>query len=99
MRLRKENRVECQVLFGNGKSFLRCCLWKVNVIAEVLEVNKLTRPCVPFRPMLCGFHHCERLCHSDACGECVAQCGKSRKAWLVLHSVSSKSPLMDGFFF
>lgn len=29
----------------------------------------------------CGFHHCERLCHGDACGACTAVCGKSRKLW------------------
>ncbi|KZP23527.1 hypothetical protein FIBSPDRAFT_910249 [Athelia psychrophila] len=27
----------------------------------------------------CGFHHCERLCHSDGCGPCASPCGKSRK--------------------
>ncbi|KAI8986770.1 hypothetical protein BD414DRAFT_42500 [Trametes punicea] len=27
----------------------------------------------------CGFHHCERLCHGDACGPCRAPCGKPRK--------------------
>ncbi|EKM57230.1 uncharacterized protein PHACADRAFT_142441 [Phanerochaete carnosa HHB-10118-sp] len=30
----------------------------------------------------CGFHHCERLCHGDACGSCHAVCGKSRKLCL-----------------
>jgi len=33
--------------------------------------------------MSCGFHRCERLCHSDACGTCTAPCGKSRKSWWV----------------
>ncbi|KAI9063381.1 hypothetical protein FKP32DRAFT_707113 [Trametes sanguinea] len=27
----------------------------------------------------CGFHHCERFCHGDACGPCHAPCGKPRK--------------------
>ncbi|KAI0340472.1 hypothetical protein BDW22DRAFT_428704 [Trametopsis cervina] len=30
----------------------------------------------------CGFHHCERPCHSDACGQCHAVCGKPRKLCL-----------------
>ncbi|KAI0336848.1 hypothetical protein GY45DRAFT_25326 [Cubamyces sp. BRFM 1775] len=29
--------------------------------------------------LACGFHHCERLCHGDACGACHAPCGKPRK--------------------
>ncbi|KAL6303220.1 hypothetical protein BKA93DRAFT_788613 [Sparassis latifolia] len=33
----------------------------------------------------CGFHHCERLCHSDPCGPCTAVCGKSRKLCLPAH--------------
>ncbi|KAI9457906.1 hypothetical protein HD554DRAFT_2029782 [Boletus coccyginus] len=34
------------------------------------------------KPLGCGFHHCERLCHADACGTCTAVCGKSRKSCL-----------------
>ncbi|KAL4253098.1 NFX1 family protein [Abortiporus biennis] len=30
----------------------------------------------------CGFHHCEKLCHSDGCGPCSAVCGKPRKLCL-----------------
>ncbi|KAI0938639.1 hypothetical protein AcV5_000275 [Taiwanofungus camphoratus] len=33
----------------------------------------------------CGFHHCERLCHGDACGPCSAVCGKPRKLCLPAH--------------
>ncbi|KAH0834956.1 hypothetical protein J3R83DRAFT_10664 [Lanmaoa asiatica] len=33
--------------------------------------------------LACGFHHCERLCHAEACGTCTAVCGKSRKSWYV----------------
>ncbi|KAH8097069.1 hypothetical protein BXZ70DRAFT_974531 [Cristinia sonorae] len=29
--------------------------------------------------LACGFHHCDRLCHSDGCGPCNAVCGKPRK--------------------
>ena len=40
--------------------------------------------CVFYNRLLaCGFHHCERLCHGDACGACHATCGKSRKLWYV----------------
>ena len=35
------------------------------------------------RLMGCGFHHCERLCHNDECGNCSAPCGKTRKSWYV----------------
>ncbi|TBU61184.1 hypothetical protein BD310DRAFT_1037442 [Dichomitus squalens] len=35
----------------------------------------------------CGFHHCERSCHADACGDCHATCGKPRKLCLpALHA-------------
>ncbi|KAK7019052.1 FKBP12-associated protein 1-like protein [Favolaschia claudopus] len=32
----------------------------------------------------CGYHHCERLCHSaeEGCGACVLTCGKPRKLCL-----------------
>ncbi|KAJ7627599.1 hypothetical protein DFH06DRAFT_730947 [Mycena polygramma] len=35
----------------------------------------------------CGYHHCERLCHSadEGCGACVLACGKPRKLCLPLH--------------
>lgn len=38
-------------------------------------------PHIPSRLLSCGFHHCDRLCHSDGCGTCHAVCGKSRKLW------------------
>ncbi|KZV99993.1 hypothetical protein EXIGLDRAFT_667828 [Exidia glandulosa HHB12029] len=31
------------------------------------------------KPMNCGYHLCERVCHGDECGECHAVCGKPRK--------------------
>ena len=34
--------------------------------------------------MDCGYHTCERLCHSDTCGQCMATCGKLRKSWYAL---------------
>ncbi|KAJ7136015.1 hypothetical protein C8R44DRAFT_609441 [Mycena epipterygia] len=35
----------------------------------------------------CGYHHCERLCHTaeEGCGACVLACGKPRKLCLPLH--------------
>ncbi|KAJ7512060.1 hypothetical protein B0H11DRAFT_1698808 [Mycena galericulata] len=38
------------------------------------------------RPLGCGFHHCERLCHpaDEGCGACVLACGKPRKLCLPL---------------
>ncbi|KAJ6608304.1 hypothetical protein B0H10DRAFT_528771 [Mycena sp. CBHHK59/15] len=35
----------------------------------------------------CGFHHCERLCHTEeeGCGACALACGKLRKLCLPLH--------------
>ncbi|CAK5272386.1 unnamed protein product [Mycena citricolor] len=34
----------------------------------------------------CGYHHCERLCHSseEGCGACTSNCGKPRKLCLPL---------------
>ncbi|KAL5498772.1 FAP1 [Sanghuangporus vaninii] len=33
----------------------------------------------------CGFHHCERLCHSGECGTCTLICGKPRRLCLPAH--------------
>ncbi|KAN0129710.1 hypothetical protein V8E53_012530 [Lactarius tabidus] len=38
------------------------------------------KPCG--RPLGCGFHPCEQLCHSGACSRCTAICGKPRKPCL-----------------
>ncbi|KZS97106.1 hypothetical protein SISNIDRAFT_406427 [Sistotremastrum niveocremeum HHB9708] len=35
--------------------------------------------------MKCGFHHCEKVCHSDDCGDCTATCGKDRRLCLPNH--------------
>ncbi|KAJ7145342.1 hypothetical protein C8R43DRAFT_546162 [Mycena crocata] len=39
------------------------------------------------RPLGCGYHHCERLCHpaDEGCGTCVSACGKPRKLCLPQH--------------
>ena len=49
------------------------------------------------RLMGCGFHHCERLCHSDECGNCSAPCGKARKSWCVLKQLTTKAILSHYF--
>src|SRR3954454_4296390 len=28
------------------------------------------------KPLPCGFHACQRLCHGDECGACESVCGK-----------------------
>ena len=38
-------------------------------------------PLKRFRPLKCGFHRCDRTCHSDDCGLCKNPCGKPRKLW------------------
>ncbi|KAJ6590594.1 hypothetical protein DFH09DRAFT_1423405, partial [Mycena vulgaris] len=39
------------------------------------------------RLLACGYHHCERLCHTaeEGCGPCQLACGKPRKLCLPLH--------------
>ncbi|KAI0827026.1 hypothetical protein BC628DRAFT_1319106 [Trametes gibbosa] len=43
------------------------------------EREKVTCGTVCGKLLACGFHHCERLCHGDACGPCHAPCGKPRR--------------------
>ncbi|KAI0264607.1 hypothetical protein BC834DRAFT_244398 [Gloeopeniophorella convolvens] len=38
------------------------------------------KPCG--RPLSCGFHPCEQVCHAGACPPCTAACGKPRKLCL-----------------
>ena len=51
-----------------------------------LQLGLTTSRLLLCRLMTCGFHHCERLCHSDICGPCTASCGKSRKLWYFRYS-------------
>ena len=44
------------------------------------------KPCG--RPLGCGFHRCEQLCHGGACSGCTAICGKPRKPWCVLDLIA-----------
>ncbi|KAI0635276.1 hypothetical protein C8Q77DRAFT_1054207 [Trametes polyzona] len=46
------------------------------------ERDKISCGTVCGKLMACGFHHCPRLCHGDACGACHAPCGKPRKLCL-----------------
>jgi len=64
-----------------GAGELWKCMRKVSCIFDLQNHIKLTSL---HRPLACGFHHCERLCHADDCGTCTAVCGKSRKSWSVL---------------
>jgi hypothetical protein len=32
----------------------------------------------------CGYHACDRTCHTGECGSCVQVCGKPRKGWYVI---------------
>jgi len=48
----------------------------VNVICSREKVFCGT-PCGKL--LKCGFHRCDRLCHSDDCGPCKNPCGKPRK--------------------
>ncbi|KAF8814264.1 hypothetical protein BYT27DRAFT_7250228 [Phlegmacium glaucopus] len=50
-----------------------------------LETEKVSCGTVCGRLMACRFHHCERLCHSDECGNCTAPYGKARKYCLPDH--------------
>lgn len=37
------------------------------------------------KPLPCGFHTCQRMCHGDDCGACESVCGKDRKLCLPDH--------------
>ena len=59
------------------------------LIRHVYGLRNLTRTTF-HRPLACGFHHCDRLCHGDACGSCRATCGKPRKLWCVTSAFLSE---------
>ncbi|KAF9445356.1 hypothetical protein P691DRAFT_710436 [Macrolepiota fuliginosa MF-IS2] len=50
-----------------------------------LESEKVSCGTVCGKLLSCGFHHCERSCHADECGQCTATCGKLRKLCLPDH--------------
>ena len=70
-------RTRCLVGWFVESAFgVLCCLWFLFLIRySFFFWNRL---------MGCGFHHCERLCHNDECGNCSAPCGKTRKSWYVV---------------
>ncbi|KAF9525445.1 hypothetical protein CPB83DRAFT_859575 [Crepidotus variabilis] len=66
----------------------KACACGKKIVTNVrcsLETEKVSCGTVCGKLMSCGFHHCERLCHGDECGACVAPCGKSRKSCLPNH--------------
>ncbi|TFK47511.1 hypothetical protein OE88DRAFT_1720598 [Heliocybe sulcata] len=60
----------------------RCACGKKMVDNVKCSQEKVSCGTVCGRLLGCGFHHCQRLCHSDDCGSCSAVCGKPRKLCL-----------------
>ncbi|KAI0000621.1 hypothetical protein BJV74DRAFT_876894 [Russula compacta] len=60
----------------------RCACGKTVVSNVRCSQEKVScgKPCG--RPLGCGFHPCEHLCHADACAPCTTSCGKPRKLCL-----------------
>ncbi|KAH7097552.1 hypothetical protein BKA62DRAFT_643194 [Auriculariales sp. MPI-PUGE-AT-0066] len=56
-----------------------CACGKQNISNVRCSQEKVScgKPCG--KPMPCGYHVCERVCHGDDCGDCHAVCGKPRK--------------------
>lgn len=68
----------------------RLVIWYLTMMGVL---NKGSRFLISFvRLLACGFHHCDRLCHGDSCGECHAVCGKSRKLWYAIALSEYLSP-------
>ncbi|KAH7908223.1 hypothetical protein BJ138DRAFT_1158200 [Hygrophoropsis aurantiaca] len=63
----------------------RCACGKKMVDNTRCSQERVSCGAVCGRLLGCGFHHCERLCHGDECGECNSVCGKSRKSCLPAH--------------
>lgn len=70
-----------------GESELWDLVWKVRCVGHDWTGADLSL-FYHTRLLACGFHHCERPCHADACGTCTTVCGKSRKSWYVAPGVS-----------
>ena len=62
----------------------RCACGKTMVSNIRCSQEKVScgKPCG--RPLGCGFHPCEQLCHAGACAPCTTVCGKPRKLWYVI---------------
>jgi transcriptional repressor NF-X1 len=54
-----------------------------NVRCHLARSGKVGCGVVCGKTMDCGWHTCEKLCHTDkeGCGKCEAVCGKDRKGW------------------
>ncbi|OSX63454.1 hypothetical protein POSPLADRAFT_1139991 [Postia placenta MAD-698-R-SB12] len=63
----------------------RCSCGKKMVDNVKCSQEKVLCGTVCGKLLSCGFHHCERLCHGDACGPCTTVCGKARKLCLPAH--------------
>ncbi|KAK7437497.1 FKBP12-associated protein [Stygiomarasmius scandens] len=67
----------------------RCACGKKEVpnVRCSLEREKVGCGLVCGRLLSCGFHKCERKCHSESedCGQCTSVCGKDRKLCLPAH--------------
>lgn len=61
----------------------RCACGKTMVSNVRCSQEKVScgKPCG--RPLGCGFHPCEQLCHASTCSPCTTTCGKPRKLWCV----------------
>jgi len=63
----------------------RCACGKKTVDNVRCSQEKISCGTACGKLLSCGFHHCDRLCHGDACGPCTAVCGKPRKLCLPAH--------------
>ena len=86
MCVREEDGGERRLFQGEG--VLRYTVRKVSlsVYSPLLSFLDI------FRPLKCGFHRCDRMCHSDDCGPCKNPCGKPRKLWYVGNRITNRSP-------
>ncbi|KIJ55328.1 hypothetical protein M422DRAFT_73278 [Sphaerobolus stellatus SS14] len=69
----------------------RCACGKSNVNNVRCSQEKVScgQPCGKL--LDCGFHKCQRSCHSDMCGPCPSVCGKPRKLCLPAHHACTHS--------
>ncbi|KAG7446740.1 uncharacterized protein BT62DRAFT_948549 [Guyanagaster necrorhizus] len=77
--------IPCPPCFSLTKRLCACGKNEVDNIKCSLPREKVGCGTVCGKLMGCGFHRCERICHSDDCGVCTSICGKSRKLCLPSH--------------
>ncbi|TFK63598.1 hypothetical protein BDN72DRAFT_963814 [Pluteus cervinus] len=80
-----EDTVSCPPCSFLATKACACGKKMVGNVKCSLETSKVSCGTVCGKLMKCGFHHCERLCHNDDCGDCTTACGKSRKLCLPSH--------------